>query len=181
MRVKRDDNVVTIVDILGHILHLGSVYVRHTHLHRGRKVDDDLVVGRWLPYIDDGVANFQRVVNLRTRKALGRILEVEFALGLLRVLLAKFGSEFSNVHDLLFGLFENLFSLRYRSGIVEVYDSLFAASERLESLLDNMLSRLGENLYLDVVGYEVLFDKSTQKFVFRLACGRESYFDFFET
>ena len=61
--------------------------MRHCHLHRGRQIDDCLVVLGRLPHIQHCIADLQRIINLGLRKALGTVLEGKIALGLLSQLL----------------------------------------------------------------------------------------------
>ena len=70
VRVERENNTVAIVQPLVDIGNLHSIHVRHRHLYRGGQIDDRLAVGGRLPYIENGVADLERILRLRARKAL---------------------------------------------------------------------------------------------------------------
>ena len=55
---------------------------------------------------------------------------------------------------------------------------VFTALESLKGLSDDMLPALSQNLNGNVVGNHIIFDKSTQKCVFRLARRREANLNF---
>ena len=56
-------------------------------------------------------------------------------------------------------------------------DGVLRALHRLEGLVDYVLSRLGEHLYRNVVGYQPVFNKAAAEFIFRIARGgAQEYF-----
>ena len=62
-----------------------------------------------------------------------------------------------------------------------MYDRVFATRQRVESLFDDVLARLRQNLYRDVVGDHIPLDQLAQKFVFRLARRGESDLNLLES
>ena len=69
MRMEGQDDVITVLEVLGHVGNLGSVHVGHGHLHRRRKIDDGFAVCFRLPYIEDGIANIEGKFWFRPGKA----------------------------------------------------------------------------------------------------------------
>ena len=94
MGMERNDEILSVVQMLTHIFHLICVNVGHGVGNGHGKVDDDLILSRGLPDIDDLVADLRGKLGLRTREAFGRIFKREMSLGLFAVLLAKSCAEF---------------------------------------------------------------------------------------
>ena len=62
-----------------------------------------------------------------------------------------------------------------------MYNCLFTASDCFKGLLDDVLPGLGQDLYGDVVGDQVLLDQGGEEVIFRLLSGGEAYLDFIKT
>ena len=152
----------------------------HGGLHCGRNIDDGLVVGSGLPYVQHRVADFQRVLHLGAVETLRAVLEGEIALGLVCQTLQEHGSVHRQLLDLFFALFENLLPLRDGDGVVEVHHRVGRALYRLESLLYNMLSRLGQHLDGHVLGNHVMLDQSADEIEFCLGSRRKTHLNFLE-
>ncbi|MMZ66278.1 hypothetical protein D1872_287620 [compost metagenome] len=125
--MERQDHMLPEIQALAHILDLTGVDVRHRHGYRCRQIDDDRILRRRLPYVKHAVADVQRKFDLRPRKALGGILELEVAFRLLGALLEKFGAVDGDVDNFLFGLAEYLLPLRYGGRVVQMNHSLLRA------------------------------------------------------
>ena len=123
VRVQRYNEVLSVNQALAHILDLTCIDVRHRHRYRYGQVDNDFLFGGRLPYFDNLVANISRKLHFRTRKRLGRILEQILSFCLSSIFHTEFCSEFCNVYNLFLGLFEHLFTLSVRRGIVEMHNS----------------------------------------------------------
>ena len=181
VRMRGDEDILSIVQVLAHVFDLGRVDVRHAHLHRAGQVDDRIVGRGGLPDVEDRVAHLECVLGLGAGEALRGILESPFGF---RVLLRIFDHQLRAVgRDLLDGILvlaEDLFSLRHRCGVVQMDDGGLAAFQRLEGLLDDMLSGLGQYLDLDVVGDQVLLDQFAAQFELRVRSCREADFDLLE-
>ena len=68
--VQGDGDVFPVFQIFTHILHLTGVHMGQAHLHRYRKVDDNIVGFTGHQHIQYSVADLQRIFRLRTREAL---------------------------------------------------------------------------------------------------------------
>ena len=102
--VEAEYNAVSIFHMLIQILNLGGKHVRHGRLDRRRNVDDGLPVGRRLPYVQHGVADFERILYLCPVEALRAVFKHEVAVGLLRQLLEELCAVDRELLDLLFVL-----------------------------------------------------------------------------
>ena len=178
--MKGQNDVLAVLHVLVHVLDLLRVDVRHGVFHRGGKVDDRLPLCRGLPDIEDGVDDFERVLGLGAREALGRIFEAVLLARLFGELLQKLRAVDGDLLDLLFGLFEDLLALGDGGRIIDVDDDVLGALDRLEGAADDVLARLREHLDGDVVGDEVLLDEGAKEGVLRLARGGEAHLDLLE-
>ena len=70
VRMEGKNNTVTVFQPLVDIGNLHAIDVRHRHLNCRGKIDDRLAVRRRLPHIEDGIADLERVLGFRARKAL---------------------------------------------------------------------------------------------------------------
>ena len=111
MRVQRDNQIFPVVQRFAHILNLLRVNVRHTFGNGYGQVDDNLVVGRGLPDIDNRVADFHRELGFRAGKALGRILEAEISGSFRFVFVQQFCAACCDFYYFFLALFEHLFAL----------------------------------------------------------------------
>lgn len=91
-----------------------------------RKVDDRLPLCRGLPDIEDGVDDFERVLGLGAREALGRIFEAVLLARLFGELLQKLRAVDGDSLDLFLRLFEDLLALGDGGRIIDVDDDVFA-------------------------------------------------------
>ena len=133
-----------------------------------------LIVGSWLPNLDNLVADILCELGLRSRKTLGRILEGNLALRLCLILLAKPCTEGCDVYNLLLAPLKDLLALSNGGGVVEVDDGVLCTLDSLKGFRDYVLTRLGENLNGNVVGDKPLFNYRTAEFILRFARRREA-------
>ncbi len=75
VRMQGDDDIFAVVDVAAHPFDLVGIDVRCRHLHGGRQVQDEFVVGRRLNLGDHGVADLQSHVQLCAGEAFRRIFE----------------------------------------------------------------------------------------------------------
>ena len=87
MRMQGYDDILTIFHMLAHIFNLLCVNMRHAHFHGYRKIDDDLVLWGWLPDIQYGIADLQRIIHLCSGKAFRRVFKAVISAVLLCQLL----------------------------------------------------------------------------------------------
>ena len=59
-----------------------------------------------------------------------------------------------------------------------MHNGVFASLQRLKRLTDDMLPRLCQHLYGDVIGNQIFLNQPAEKNVFRLGSGRETHLDF---
>ena len=178
--VGGEDDAVPAVEVGRAVLDLAGVDVGHAHLHRDGQVDDHGPVGGGLHDVDDGVADFQRIVGLGAGETLGAVLEQEVALVLLAELLDQPGAVGGDLLDLLFGLVEHLLPLGHRGGVVEVDDGPGRPLDRLEGAADDVVAALGQHLDGDVLGDHVPLDQHPQELILGLAGGGEAHLDLLE-
>ena len=180
MRVQAEDHVIPVIQMLMYILKLTGEYMGHRILHRRRDIDDRLVVCRRLPHIQYGIADLNRIINLCPRKALRAVLEGEVPVRLSRQLKQKLRPFNGNLLDLFLTLSEHLLSLRNRRRIIQMYHRMRRPLDRLEGLLDNMLSRLCQYLDRHIRRDHILLDQRPHKLVFGLRRGRKTNLDLLE-
>ena len=178
--VQGHGNVLPILQVLAHVLHLAGVDMGQAHLHSHGQVDNDVVVFAGLQHIQHGIAHFQCVLRLGAREALGRILEAEVPFILGGQLLHQLGPLHGDLLDLFLALFENLLPLGHRGRVIEVDNGTGGTLAGLEGLADDVLPALGQHLDRHVLGDHVLLDQSPQEGVFRLRGGGESHLDLLE-
>ena len=177
VRMERNDQILSVMEMLAHIFDLICINVRHGMGNRYGQIDDDLVVFVRLPDIDDLVTNFRRKFGFCTRKAFGRIFKGEMSLCFCAIFLAELRTEFCNFDDLFLGFFEHLLALCDRGGVIKMHDRVLCAAERFKGLGDDMFTGLCQHLNRYVIGNHIVFDQCTAKFIFRFACRRETDLD----
>ena len=73
-------NVVSVFQVLADIFDLCCKYMRHCVLYGRRNIDDRLGICLWLPYIQNSIADLNRILNLCTMEALRAVLKTDIAL-----------------------------------------------------------------------------------------------------
>ena len=110
-----------------HPLDLIRIYIGRGHLHRGRQIDDDLLILRGTPGLLYCRADLQSVVQLGAGKALRRILQQDLPVKVRRILLHQLGADHGNLLDLFLILMEYYVPLKGGRGIINMYNSLLNA------------------------------------------------------
>ena len=167
MRMKGKHNIITVVEVLGHIGNLHGIDMRHGHFDGNRQIDDGLALSCRFPDIKHSIADFQRILRLCTREALRRILEAIVRAGFFGKLLQELCAFDSDLFDFVFRFAEYLLTLGNRSGIIDMHDGILNALECLKGLFDDMLARLREYLNGDIIRNQVFLDKTAQE---RILC-----------
>ena len=180
VRMYAEDNAVSVLEVAAHPLDLVSVDVGRRHLHGGREIEDHGIFRCRLPYVLHSRADLEGKIQLSAGKALGRILKIDLSGELFRSFLDPFGALDGDINDGLLVLAKNHVSLQCRCGVINMHNGLFAALDRFKSLLDLVLSALGQDLHDDIVRDHVLVDQLTKEIVFDLARCRESDLDLLE-
>ena len=180
VRVDAENNAVSVLKVTAHPLDLVRVHIGRCHFHRGRQVEDHGILRSRLPYVLHCCADLQGKIQLRAGKALGGIFKIDLTGEFLSPLLDPLGSFYCYIDNGLSVLAEHHVPLKSGGGVVDMDYGLFAALDGLESLLDLILSALGENLNDDVVRDHVFLDQFPEKIILKLACRRESDLDLFK-
>ena len=153
VRMNGKDDAFPAVEVIAHVFYLIGKYMGHRHLHCGREVDNDLVIGSRLPDVDDRVADIEGEFRLGPRKTFGRVLKREVRFGRsFFVFVHQKSAVYGDLFYLFFRCSEDLFSLGERGGVVKMDYSVFYAFERLKGPFDDMLSRLGKHLDKYAIG-----------------------------
>ena len=180
MRVQAEHHVFAVFEVFGDVLALLGENVRHGVFDGGGDVDDRLAVCRGLPHVEHGVAHFQGVFGLGTRKTFGAVFKAVAFARLVGQLLQKFCPFHRDLQDGGLVLFEHLLALGDGGGVIHVHDDVFRPADGLEGAADDVLARLRQHLHGDVVGDEPLVDEGAHEHVLRFAGGGEADLDLFE-
>ena len=156
--MDRQDDVVTVFQVLRDIGDLGGKDVRHGHLHRRRQVDDGLAVCRRLPNVEDGVADVEGIFRFGTGKAFRRIFEAVVGTGFFRQFFQQ-GRPFNgNLLNLFLRFVEDLLALGKGRRVVDVDDGMLNAFQGFKSPANDVFPGLGQDLDGDVVGNQIVID-----------------------
>ncbi len=178
VRVQREHDRVPVGQVAVHPLDGVGVDVRGGHLDGGGQVDDDLVIGRRLPHVVDGVADLDGEVEFGAGVGLRRVLEVHVGAGHgLDQLLADPRALDGDVLDAVAVQPEHHATLQRGRRVVEVHDGLLRTLDGLEGAADQFLAGLGQHLDGDVVRDRVGLDELTDEVEVGLARGREADLD----
>ena len=177
VRVQRQSHEFTVLEVLAHVLDLRSIHVRHTHFHRDRQIDDNVVRLARLQNVENRIADLQRVFRLGARKGLRRILKAEVAFVFGRKLFDELRTVYGDLLDLLLGLLKHLLALCNADRVIEVDNRARCALARVECLTDDVLAALGEHLHGNVLGNHVVVNQRAEELIFRLARRREADLD----
>ena len=174
VRMNGDDHAVAILDVLAEILDLIGMVVRPRHFHRGRQVEDALVVRGGLPHIHDRFADPQREIDLGAGEALRGVFETplhfRIALG---IGLDPGGALHRDIDDAIAIHLEHPLALNGRCRVVQVHDGPLGADEGLEGLLDQMLAALHQHGDGHVLRDLLFLDQPAHEIVVRLARRRK--------
>src|SRR5208283_1419424 len=151
-------------------LNLVGVDIRGRVFDRGRKVENDLVVGRRPPDVGDRLADLEREIEFGAGEALGRILEPQVRPGGDERARQPFHQAHRVGRDLgdgrLLGA-EDITALGGRSGVVEMEDDVARPLNRLDGAGDQVFAALAQHLdgnvrrdpvFLDQAAYEIELD-----------------------
>src|SRR5271157_4447171 len=72
--VQADDGCLAIAQVLAEPLDLVCMNIRCRDFNSDRKIENDLVLRSWLPYINNSFADLKGEIDLGRRKAFGRVL-----------------------------------------------------------------------------------------------------------
>ena len=178
--MEGEDDVVSVLEVLVHVGDLHAVDMGHGQLHGRGEIDDGFPLRRWLPYVEDGIAYVQRVVDLGAGEALRGVFETVRASG-------GFGEFFQhrrtfdgNGFDVVLRFMEDLLALGDGGGVVDMDDGILYAVQGFEGAADDVLSRLCQYLDGDVIRDHVFFDQCAEECILCLRGRRKSDFDFLE-
>src|SRR5690606_21428075 len=142
---------IAVVEVPVHPLDGVRVHVGRGHLHGGGQVDDDLAVRSGLPHVQYRVAHLGRVLQFGPGEGL-RAVFVEDAGVRQRLfkLLAQHGTVSGDVHDLVLAGTEHHVALQDGRGVVQMDDGVGGTAQGLVGALNEVLTRLGQDLDGDV-------------------------------
>jgi len=142
--VQADQHAVATVDVAAEPLDLVGVDIGCGGFHRGRQVEDQLLLGGRLEHLDHGVAYLDREFRLGGAEDLRRVLETP---GGFRILCGQALDDLCcvdrDVHHAGLVLVEDDAAEARRGGVVVVDDGLLGALQRLEGAGDQVFARLG--------------------------------------
>ena len=172
MGMQADDRRFPVWQMLDKILDLVRIGIRRTHLHRSRQVDNDRFFFRCPQGFHHFVADADSEVLFRSRIAFRGIFitDVHAAAGhfLFRQLADQFRPFHRDVHNAVHVFLENDFALKSRCGVIKMNDYVFCTLDGFKRLLDQLRPGLHQNLQINIVRHQVLFNQGTYNFVFRL-------------
>ena len=154
-----------------------GVDVRRELLDRRRQVHDHLLVGGRPPLLGHGLADLERVVELRVVEALGRVLEDDLAGSIGGELAAQPCPAHGQVGDPVAVETEDDAALRDRRRVVEMDDRALRTRDRLERPLDELRPGLREDCDGRVVRDELVLDEEPGEVEVGLRGRRESDLD----
>ena len=155
--------------------------MRHCCFYSSRNVDDRLILCRWLPYIKYRITYFHCIIHFCAVETFRTVLEREIPLCLVCQFFQQFCAIDCKLFDLLFALFKYLFALCHRSRIVKVNDCMRRTLDRLKCFLNNMFSRLCQNLYGHIIRDHITLDQCSHENKFCLRSCRETNLNFLES
>jgi hypothetical protein len=100
--MQRDHRAISPREMPAHPFDLIRMHIWRRVLYGLRKIDNDLVLDRWLPDVSYRFTDLQGEIELRTGETLRRILKTHIRTGgcqRLGVLLNPLGSAGSNLHN----------------------------------------------------------------------------------
>ena len=146
--------------------------------NRYRQVDNHLVIRCWLPNVQNGIAHFQCIFRFCSGKALRRIFKSKMSRCHGTIFLAEFCTRYSEVQNFFLTLFEYLFPLCHRSGVIQMDNRMLNTLQCFKGLCNDVFSCLRQNLNGDIIRNEILFNQSTAEFIFSFGGCRETNFNF---
>ena len=178
MRVQRNDERVTILDVPAHPFDLVRINIRHRDLHCVRQVQNHFVLRRRLP---DRLGNLPRIFHFRHAETFRRILKHDFrSLEPVQAVFDPLRAANCNLDDFHFRFPEHDAALCRRGRIVKMDDDLFCADERFDGAFDQILARLHEHLEPYIVRRALLLDEPAVEGELGVRRGRKADFDFLE-
>ena len=175
--MDREDRRVAPREVPPEPLDAVGVDVRRELLDGRREVHDHLLGGGRPPLLGDGLADLERVVELRVVEALGRVLEDDLAGGTGSELAAQARPAHGQVGDPVAVEPEDDAPLRDRRRVVEVDDRALRTRDRLERPLDELRPGLREDGDSRVVRNEVVLDEEPGEVEVGLRGSRKSDLD----
>ena len=183
VRVKRDQGTVAPREVAAHPLDLVGVHIGRGVLHRGRKIQDDLILDGRLPRVGDRLADLEGKIELGAGEAFRRVLEAQARAGgdeRGRVVFDPLGALHGDAADVVARGVEDMPALRGRSGVVQVEDRVSRPAERLDAADDELLAALAKDLDRDVVGDQPALDQPATEIELDLRGARKTNLDLLE-
>ncbi len=109
--MQAENHIVSVIQMLVHILQLTGKHMGHGILYRGGNINDCLIIRRRFPDVQNRIADLHRIVHLRPRETFGTVLEGKVSVRLGCQFCQKLRTLNGNLLDLLPALTEYLFPL----------------------------------------------------------------------
>ena len=181
VRVQADDDAVAPGEIAVHPFDLVGVDVGGGHFDRGWQIENDLPVWGGAPGFGDGVAHFQREIELGGGEVFWAVFENPFRFRMLvGQLFDKFDRVYGHRDDLWLAHAKDNLAERFRGGVVNMHDGPARAFQGFNGSAYQWFARGGEDFERDVVGNMAVFDELTHKVEIGLRGRRKGDFDFLE-
>ena len=181
MGMQAHHHAVAARELAAEPLDLVRIDVGRGHLHRGRQVDDHLLVRRRAPRFGHRGANVHGEIQLGAGEALRRVFERHLGAGERREAIPR---QLRPIHrqldDAVPPHAEHHAALQRGGGVVEVEDRRRGAFKGFHGALDELLPRLAQHLNGDVRRNAALVDDAANEVEVRLRGGRETHFDLLE-
>ena len=140
------------------VFNLCGKHMRHGIFHGSRNVDNGFMIRCRLPDIKYRIADFDCVIDFGSGAAFRAVLQINVSILFVSKFFYHDGAIYSGFYDFFFALMKNLFSLRHRSGKIQVNDDILSAFNGFESFSDNMFSCLGKHLNGDIFRDHILLN-----------------------
>ena len=183
--VDTDNGSFAVFHIAAEIFDLVCVGVSSAHFHCGRQVEDDGIFFRRTHFFHNCFANSDREIDFSTGEAFGRIFVANVHATASNFFLSQLTDKsctlYCDINDTVHIFTKYYFTLQSGSGVVEMDNNIFSATNCFESFTNKFFASLYQNLNGYIIRNVVAFNQGTQNFIFSFRSGRETNFDFFKT
>ena len=180
--MQRNQQAIAICHLGTEPLNLVRIDIGSAHLHRGRQIDNHRVFRGRLPHGVNRITHLNGKVQLRTSKALWRVLEHPLGFRVPgSTAFDQLSALYRNVNYALTIQPEHLLALHRGCGIVDMHYGPARTFEGCKGFFYQVRPRLGQHLYGNVLRNSVIFDQVTHEIIVVPGCGGETHLDLLET
>ncbi|MNM68424.1 hypothetical protein D3C81_799850 [compost metagenome] len=164
MRMHADGHPISLTEAPTKPFNLVGINVRRTDFHRRRQVDDHRSPWARLPDIRHRFANLQRKLQFGKTEGFRRILEGPGSFRLLLALLTNTQRTIDRQrHRRRLVLFEDNVTEHRCGGVIQMHNSPWCPSQCLKGAIDQVVTRLGQDLNADIVRDQLFIDQRADK------------------